>query len=197
MLADRHSLISIFILFLLVAGCDVHGLTPGSDTDDSADQSVDKNEVVVKTGEAALKMTKKAIRKVMQSPTAKMSVPPSKALKMLEKFEASEFEASEAEAKAVGDEYFYGTTSVSKANLTIEEDFSISVSTNSSLEGELMQFTKPSVGSQFGSSCSDCKSLAASTFRNAPPGGCTTFTANSSHQGPLGTDSSFGYEPCD
>ena len=172
--------ISLCLLCLVQAGCDTQGMDPQSDSE---------NEVVVETGEAALKMTKKAIRKAMQSPTAKMSVPPSEALKMLENDGTSARKSQNS-----GD--VYGTTTVSRNELTIEEnDYNINASTTSDTAGKVGVTTSLSVGDKLGASCPNCKSVAVATIRTVP--NCTTLTAASFHQGPDGVTRSSGSAKCE
>jgi len=152
-------------------------------------QSDSENEVVVKTGEAALKMTEKATRRVMRSSAAKMSPPPSEVLKMLENDGTSA-------RKSQSSVDIYGTTSVSRNELTVEEDdYNINASTISDTRGKVGVTTNLSVGSTFGASCPNCKSVAVATIRTVPD--CTTLTAASFHQGPDGVTRSSGSAKCE
>lgn len=128
----------------------------------------------------------------MQSSSAKMSVPPSEALKMINGDSSSTVMAQASSGTT-------GFTSVSLyENSTRENVFTISASTTSEVSGSLDQITFPSFAGSFEASCQDCTNIGATVIEQAS--GCAegqTVSAQSEHIGPLGSATSQGSATCE
>ena len=198
------SSISLSLALIFAAGCDTQPAEPNPEpvSDDAAGRVVttvvvdgEKREIrrgEVVRGKAAKKLARRSIKRVMRSPASEMSVPPSKALEMLNSDGSSKAAAKTSSGLT-------GFISVSRADFSIEKnEFSVEASTTSDVAGKLGQVTNPDFASPFGASCENCTNLNASTVAKAS--GCSegqTVSAISDHQGPTGTTSSKGTSTCE